>query len=327
MTVLITGGAGYIGSHMAWLCHDQSIPCVVLDDLSTGFADQLPPDMPVVVGDVGDRALVHDLLNRYQIDSLLHFAAKIVVPESVAAPLAYYQTNTAKACTLLDCAQAHGIKQVVFSSTAAVYGDVQESPVTEHALTQPTSPYGQSKRMVEQMLFDAAHAYGMRSVVLRYFNVAGADPFGRTGQSNPQATHLIKLACLAALGQRPDLTIYGDDYPTPDGTGVRDYIHVSDLAEAHLCALRYLQQGGGSLVANCGYGRGYSVRAVIEAVKQVSGVDFPVRIAKRRAGDPASLIADGRIARQVLAWTPRYEDLHQIVDHALAWERRCLAAV
>jgi UDP-glucose 4-epimerase len=322
MTLLITGGAGYIGSHMAWLCYDQNIPFVVLDDLSTGYWDNLPPDTKLIIGDVADEALLKTLFKEHAITSIIHFAAKIVVPESVAHPLDYYRNNTAKACVMIDCAIKHGVQHFVFSSTAAVYGDAQSGLVIEGAPKSPTSPYGHSKLMVEQMLADAKKAHGLSFVVLRYFNVAGADPQGRTGQSNPQATHLIKLANLTSLGQRPQLLIYGDDYNTPDGTGIRDYIHVSDLVSAHLCALNYLQQGGLSLIANCGYGQGYSVRDVIAAVKEISGVDFPVRVTQRRAGDPASLVADATLARTILGWVPQFNDLKTIVRHALDWEKK-----
>lgn len=321
MTILITGGAGYIGSHMAWAFHDKNISFVVLDDLSTGYPGNLPPNTNLVVADIGDEQILTHLLRAHGIKSIIHFAAKIVVPESVAYPLDYYRNNTAKACVLIDCAIKCRVKNFIFSSTAAVYGDVQTSLVTEQSIKVPTSPYGHSKLMVEQMLSDAYQAHGLSYVVLRYFNVAGADPKGRTGQSNPMATHLIKLANLTALGQRKEMFIYGDDYHTPDGTGIRDYIHVSDLVSAHACALNYLQQGGLPLTANCGYGRGYSVREVIKTVKKVSRVDFPVRVTKRRPGDPASLVADGSVARKNLGWIPEFEDLECIVRHAFDWEK------
>ena len=322
MTLLITGGAGYIGSHMAWLCHDHNIPHVVLDDLSTGFRDQLPSETPFVVGDVADEELLRSVFKDYSVTAIIHFAAKIVVPESVAHPLDYYRNNTAKSCVLIDAAIKHGIKKFVFSSTAAVYGNAHDGLLKEDLIKIPTSPYGHSKLMIEQILSDAHHAHGLNYVVLRYFNVAGADPKGRTGQSNPHATHLIKLANLTALGQREELLIFGDDYSTPDGTGIRDYIHVTDLVSAHACALHYLQKGGTPLVANCGYGQGFSVREVIAAVKQVSGIDFKVRLTSRREGDPASLVADATIARKILGWTPHLNDLTTIVRHALDWEKK-----
>ena len=324
MTILITGGAGYIGSHMAWLCHDQKIPFIVLDDLSTGFRDNLPPGSNFIEGDIADEKLLYNLFKQHAVKTIIHFAAKIVVPESVAHPLDYYRNNTAKACILIDCAIKHGVKHFIFSSTAAVYGDAQVGLVTEQCAKTPTSPYGHSKLMVEQVLADAHQAHGLSYVVLRYFNVAGADPQGRTGQSNPHATHLIKLANLTALGQREALLVYGDDYNTPDGTGIRDYIHVSDLVEAHACAWRYLQNGGAPLIANCGYGHGFSVKEVVQTTKQVSGVDFEVKITQRRAGDPASLVADATIARHILGWTPRYHDLDIIVRHALDWETKII---
>ena len=322
MTLLITGGAGYIGSHMAWLCHDQKISYVVLDDLSTGFLENLPPDAILVRGDVADEVLLNTLFKEHAITSIMHFAAKIIVPESVVHPLHYYLNNTVKACVLIDCAIKHGIKQVIFSSTAAVYGDSLEGPVKETALKNPTSPYGHSKLMVEQILADAHQAHGLSYVVLRYFNVAGADPLGRTGQSGVQATHLIKRACQAALGSQPELKIFGADYPTPDGTCIRDYIHVYDLVLAHASAMKYLQQGGVPLIANCGYGKGFSVREVIHAVKEVSGIDFPVAVTQRRVGDPTSLVADSTLARDVLGWHPHYHDLHIIMRHALDWEKK-----
>ena len=322
MTLLITGGAGYIGSHMAWLCHDQNIPFVVFDDLSTGFRENLPQEAVFIHGDCGDEELLTTIFKQHAITAIMHFAAKIVVPESVTHPFDYYRNNTAKACVLLDCAIKHDIKHFVFSSTAAVYGDALDGLLVEDTPKNPTSPYGRSKWMVEQMLADAYKAHGLNYAVLRYFNVAGADPDGRAGQSGLNATHLIKIACQAAIGTRADIHIFGDDYPTADGTCIRDYIHVSDLVSAHACAVHYLQQGGTPLIANCGYGKGFSVREVIETVKQVSGVDFPVRVADRRAGDPASLVADARLARDVLGWEPHYNDLKTIIRHALDWEKK-----
>ncbi len=276
MSVLVTGGAGYIGSHMVLALLDAREDVVVLDNLTTGFRDAVPSEATFVQGDFGDEALVNDLIARHGIDAIVHFAAKIVVPDSVADPLGYYLNNTAKARTLIACAVAGGVQQFVFSSTAAVYGETGNEPVTESAPLAPVSPYGRSKLMVEWMLADTAKAHGLRYVVLRYFNVAGADPAGRAGQSTRDATHLIKVAVQAALGRRNSLSVFGTDYPTPDGTCLRDYIQVTDLVRAHVDALRYLRQGGESLTCNCGYNRGYSVREVIEVVKAVSGVDFPV---------------------------------------------------
>jgi UDP-glucose 4-epimerase len=322
MTILVTGGAGYIGSHMTLELRDAGESVVVLDDLSTGFRSAVPSDVPLVVGDFGDEALVRDLLKRHEIDSIIHFAAKIVVPESVADPLGYYSNNTAKARSLLAQAVAAGVNRFIFSSTAAVYGDPQSNPVTEDSVLSPVSPYGRSKLMVEWMLEDVGRAHGLGYVALRYFNVAGADPLGRSGQSTPNATHLVKVAAQAALGLRPKLQVFGADYPTPDGTCVRDYIQVNDLARAHLDALDHLRGGGQSLVCNCGYGHGFSVLEVIETVKRVSGVDFPVELAGRRPGDPAAIVAANDRIKAAFGWTPRYDDLETIVRQALDWERR-----
>jgi UDP-glucose 4-epimerase len=322
MTILVTGGAGYIGSHMVYELVDAGEPVVVLDNLSTGFRFLLPGSVPFVTGSTGDRELVAQTIARYGVTAIIHFAASVVVPESVADPLAYYSNNTMNTCSLLQAAVENGVKHVVFSSTAAVYGNPALVPVREDAATVPISPYGSSKLMSEILLHDTGRAYGLRFVILRYFNVAGADPAMRTGQSTPQATHLIKVACETALGKRPRLDVFGTDYATADGTCVRDYIHVSDLARAHSATLDYLRGGGASATFNCGYGRGASVLEVIAAVKRVSGIDFPVEIGPRRAGDPAELVADvGRITA-TLDWHPRYQELDTIVAHALAWERR-----
>ncbi|MDJ1158316.1 UDP-glucose 4-epimerase GalE [Chelatococcus sp. SYSU_G07232] len=325
MAVLVTGGAGYIGSHMVLALHDAGEEAVVLDDLSTGFPWAVPDDVPLVEGDIADAALVAKIIAEYDVTAVAHFAARIVVPESVADPLGYYLANTVKSRALIEAVVTAGIRDFVFSSTAAVYGNTTVSPVPEDAPLAPVSPYGRSKLMTEWMLADAAQAHGLRYVVLRYFNVAGADPAGRSGQSTPHATHLIKVACQAALGLRPGLDVFGTDYPTPDGSCVRDYIQVTDLAEAHLAALAHLRGGGASGIYNCGYGRGYSVLEVAEAVKRISGVDFPVRLAPRRAGDPASIVADVRRIRADLGWVPTRADLDGIVMQALAWERELLA--
>jgi UDP-glucose 4-epimerase len=321
MTILVTGGAGYIGSHLVHELADAGERVVVLDNLSTGFRFLIPSSVPFVVGSTGDRALVAKTIQQHGVTAIIHFAASIVVPESVADPLAYYGNNTMNTCTLLDAARETGVKQFIFSSTAAVYGNPQTTPVREDAPTAPISPYGSSKLMSEIMLHDAGRAYGLRFVVLRYFNVAGADPKRRTGQSTPAATHLIKVACEAALGKRAKIEIFGTDYPTPDGTCIRDYIHVSDLARAHSAALGYLRRGGDSATFNCGYGRGASVLEVIASVKRVSRRDFPVELRDRRAGDPAALVADVSRIRSTLAWHPQFEDLDTIVSHALAWEQ------
>jgi UDP-glucose 4-epimerase len=322
MSVLVTGGAGYIGGHMVLALLDAGEKVVVLDNLSTGFRWAVPPEAELVVGDFGDSALVADLIATREVDAIAHFAAKIVVPDSVSDPLGYYENNTAKARSLLACAVEGGIRNFIFSSTAAVYGEPQVNPVAEDAGSLPINPYGRSKLMVEWMLQDTAKAHDLRYVALRYFNVAGADPAGRLGQSTPNATHLIKVAVQAALGHRAGMDVYGTDYPTPDGSCIRDYIHVSDLVGAHLLALDYLRRGGASLTCNCGYGRGFSVLEVIDVVKQVSGVDFPVRIAGRRAGDPASIVALADRVRETLKWTPQHDDLPTIVKQALDWERR-----
>jgi UDP-glucose 4-epimerase len=321
MAILVTGGAGYIGSHMVYALLETGERVVVLDNLSTGFDWAVAPGVPLVVGETGDQRLVESTLREHGIDAIIHFAASVVVPDSVRDPLAYYRNNTANSRTLIECAVNCGVRHFIFSSTAAVYGDPTEVPVREDAAVLPVSPYGWSKLMTERMLHDASKAYDLRCVILRYFNVAGADPQCRTGQSTNGATHLIKVAVETALNLRPKLTIFGTDYPTPDGTGVRDYIHVSDLVVAHRDALRQLRAGGASSTFNCGYGRGFSVREVIEAVKQVSGADFKVETAPRRPGDPARIVADPAQIRKTLHWQPRYDDLPTIVKHALAWER------
>ncbi|MFC0239252.1 UDP-glucose 4-epimerase GalE [Rhodopseudomonas telluris] len=320
--ILVTGGAGYIGSHMTLALQAAGERPLVIDDLSTGRRDAIPDGVPLFQGSVGDAAFVGHIMDRYPIAAIVHFAASIVVPDSVAQPLDYYRNNTANARTLLDCAVKRGVPHVVFSSTAAVYGEPDRTPIAEDQPTQPINPYGRSKLMVEWMLGDVAHAHPFTYAALRYFNVAGADPEGRTGQSTPNATHLIKIAVQAALGKRDGLDVFGTDYPTADGSCIRDYVHVSDLVAAHLDALRYLRAGHPSITCNIGYATGYSVLEVIEVVKRVSGVDFPVRIKGRRAGDPAALVASNARARTALGWTPRYDDLETIVRHALAWEKR-----
>jgi len=325
LTVLVTGGAGYIGSHMVLELLGAGERVVVLDNLSTGRRSAVPSEVELVVGDFGDEALVSDLLASRDVDAIIHFAAKIVVPDSVADPLGYYLNNTASARSLLACAVAKNIKHFIFSSTAAVYGEPEQNPVSEDESLKPVSPYGRSKLMVEWMLEDVAHAHDLRYVVLRYFNVAGADPKGRAGQSFPNATHLIKVAAQAALGMRKGMEIYGTDFPTPDGTCLRDYIQVSDLARAHMAALKHLRAGGGNLTANCGYQRGYSVLEVVETVKRVSGVDFDVKISGRRPGDPAAIVAANGKARNVLGWTPIHDNLDEIVRQALAWEKKMMS--
>ncbi len=301
---------------------DAGEDVLVLDNLSTGFRWAVPAEAKFVEGDVGDHNLVRRLLLRNRIDAIIHFAGSIVVPESVADPLGYYLNNTCKSRSLIACAVETKIPHFIFSSTAAVYGMAKVNPVTEDVDLKPISPYGSSKLMTEIMLRDTAVAHPLRYVALRYFNVSGADPKGRSGQSTPHATHLIKVAAQAALGERPYLEVFGTDYPTEDGTCIRDYIHVSDLVRAHLDALRYLRQGGKSEVLNCGYGAGFSVLDVISAVKRVAKTDFPVRISERRAGDPASLVAGAGRIHEVLGWEPKLNDLDTIVGHSLGWERR-----
>jgi len=325
MTILVTGGAGFIGGHTVLALLDRGEVPVVLDDLSTGTQAAVPHGVPLHVGDVGDAKLVSRLVQEHGVDAILHFAAKIVVPESVTDPLGYYQSNTLKTHALLQAAVRAGVKHFIFSSTAAVYGNPSIVPVTETADPKPLSPYGRSKLMSELILADAGAAYGLHHVTLRYFNVAGADPNGRLGQSTPAATHLIKVALETALGRRSYMSIYGSDYPTPDGTCVRDYIHVSDLTRAHLTALDHLRSGGASRILNCGYGRGYSVKEVIHAVRMAAGTDFEIRHAPRRAGDPAVVVANSDELMK-LGWKPELNDLPTMIEHALAWERK-LAAI
>ena len=322
MSVLVTGGAGYIGGHMVLALLDAGESVIVLDNLSTGFRWAVPPEAIFVEGDFGDEALVASILAEHKVEAVAHFAARIVVPESVTEPLGYYLNNTAKARTLIETVVKAGVRNFIFSSTAAVYGEPSSSPVTEDIALAPINPYGRSKLMVEWMLADTVKAHDLRAVVLRYFNVAGADPAGRLGQSTPNATHLIKIAVQAALGHRNGMDVFGTDYPTPDGSCVRDYIQVSDLIAAHMLALGHLRAGGASLTCNCGYGTGLSVMEIIDVVKSVSGIDFPVRIAGRRAGDPASLVAGADRIRETLGWTPKYQDVRGIVRQALDWERR-----
>jgi UDP-glucose 4-epimerase len=322
MSVLVTGGAGYIGGHMVLALLDAGEDVIVLDNLSTGFRWAVPPQVKLVVGDFGDGETLERIFSTHDIEAVAHFAAKIVVPESVADPLAYYENNTAKARSLIAAAVRHKVKHFIFSSTAAVYGEPPVPQVTEDTPQAPINPYGRSKLMVEWMLKDVSAAHDLRHVALRYFNVAGADPQGRLGQSTPNATHLIKVAVQAALGHRNGMDVFGTDYPTRDGSCIRDYIQISDLIAAHMLALKHLRAGGASLTCNCGYGRGLSVLEVIDVVKRVSGVDFPVRISGRRAGDPAALVAGAERIRAELGWTPKHDDVEGIVAQALNWERR-----
>jgi UDP-glucose 4-epimerase len=324
--VLVTGGAGYIGSHFVLALLDRGESAVIIDDFSTVPRREPPAGTPLVVGDIGDIDLVRRVVREHRIREVVHFAARIVVPESVADPLAYYLANVVKTRAMLEAAVKAGVERIVFSSTAAVYGNAATSPLNEDAPLNPLSPYGTSKLVCEWMLRDAAHAHGLNYAALRYFNVAGADPTGRSGQTVQNATHLVKVAVQAALGLRDSLTVFGTDYDTPDGTCIRDYIHVSDLAAAHVEVLRHLRREGGRLTMNCGYGRGYSVLEVIEAVKRASGSDFPVAYGPRRSGDPVRVVADPSRLRRTVDWVPRFDDLDAIAGTALAWERRLAEA-
>ena len=321
--VLVTGGAGYIGSHAVLALADAGWPVAVIDNLSTGFRFAVPPEVPFILGDVEDGELLGRIFAAHGTRAVMHFAGSIIVPESVENPLAYYHNNTAKSRSLIAAAVAAGVPHFIFSSTAATYGVPETSPVCEDSPTLPINLYGTSKLMTELMLADVSKAHPMNYCALRYFNVAGADPMGRTGQSTAGATHLIKVAVEAALGKRGDVAVFGSDYATADGTGVRDYIHVSDLAAAHVLALEALiGDPGRSLTMNCGYGRGFSVLEVLDAVDRVTEGRIRRRIAGRRAGDPDSLVSDNSRIRATLPWTPRYDDLDTIVRHALQWERR-----
>lgn len=319
MKVLVTGGAGYIGSHVLRQLREAGHDAVVFDNLSTGHR-WATLGAPLVKGDLADGEALDALFSAHTFDAVLHFAAFIVVSESVANPLKYYANNTRNTLNLIERVQRFGVKHMVFSSTAAVYGIAENPLVDEHAPLAPINPYGASKMMSERMLSDLAAVTDLTHVTLRYFNVAGADPGGRLGQASANATHLIKMACQAAQGKRDSLQVFGSDYDTEDGTCVRDYIHVEDLARAHLDALDFLEHGGDSQTLNCGYGRGYTVREVAAAVQQVSGVNFPVVDVPRRAGDPPALVADSRRLRELLGWTPRYDDLQRIVADAWRWE-------
>lgn len=321
--VLVTGGAGYIGSHVVRQLVEAGERVVVLDNLSTGFRSAVTGGT-LAEGDTGDPALVSELLAAHGIDTILHFAAHTIVPESVSDPLKYYGNNTCSTRSLLECAVHAGVARFIFSSTAAVYGVPRDGLAREDSPTLPINPYGTSKLMSEWMLRDTSLAHGLDYVALRYFNVAGADPGGRIGQSTRRATLLTKVACEAAVGKRPHVSIFGTDYHTPDGTGVRDYIHVEDLAAAHLDALTYLREGGESTVLNCGYGHGYSVREVLDAVDKASGSKLRRVEESRRPGDPPVLIASADRIRSVLGWEPRYDDLEFIVETSLRWERRLL---
>jgi UDP-glucose-4-epimerase len=321
--VLVTGGAGYIGSHAVLALKDAGWPVAVIDNLTTGFRFAIPDGVTLYEGDIEDAELLGRIFAECGIGAIMHFAGSIIVPESVENPLKYYHNNTAKSRALIDAAVKAGVGHFIFSSTAATYGVPEVSPVTEDSPKSPINPYGMSKLMTELMLADVAKAHPINFCALRYFNVAGADPQARTGQSTAGATHLIKVAVEAALGKRSHVGVFGTDFDTPDGTGVRDYIHVSDLANAHVLALEELiSKPGQSLTMNCGYGRGFSVLEVLDAVDRVTNQTIDRRIEGRRAGDPDSLISDNNRIKATLPWVPRYADLSTIVEHALAWERK-----
>jgi len=322
--VLVTGGAGYIGSHAALALREAGVPVVVLDDLSTGLRAAIPPGVPFVQGSTGDDALVRDTLRRFGIGAVMHFAGSLIVAESLAHPIRYWRNNVSNTLALAESCVSAGVRRMVFSSTAAVYGPSSGWMVDEQAELSPSTPYGASKLAAERMLGDLAGAHGLSVAVLRYFNVAGTDMQGRIGQRTPGATHLIKVACEVATGQRPSLSVFGNDYATPDGTCVRDFIHVSDLADAHVLALRYLQGGGASVTLNCGYGTGHSVQAVIQAVEAQTGWTLPVRPAPRRPGDIPVLVARAERIREVLGWAPRRTGLDQIIASSLRWEQRMM---
>jgi UDP-glucose 4-epimerase len=325
MPILVTGGAGYIGSHMTYALADIGEDVVVIDNLSTGVRENLSPKARFILGDVGDGAVVRRVIEDHGIDRVIHFAGSVVAPESVERPLLYYRNNTEASRTLIEACVEKRVGQFIFSSSAAVYGLGETGPIAETTPTLPINPYGRSKLMTEWMLADTAKACDFRYVALRYFNVAGADPEGRTGQSTPRATHLIKRASQVALGREPHLDIFGTDYPTPDRTAIRDYIHVRDLVDVHLLALKHLAGNGGSAIYNCGYGRGSSVNEVVSAVERVSGRSLAVRRRPRRQGDPPCLVANADRLRVNFGWLPKHQDLDEIVRSALQWERRLSA--
>lgn len=321
MPVLVTGGAGYIGSQTVLELIDAGETVIVLDNLSTGFKAAVSPAAKLVVGDVGNSTLLASVIAEHKIDAIIHFAGSVVVPESVANPLNYYHNNTCQTRILIESAVEGGVPHFIFSSTAAVYGAGGHEPVKENSPLRPQSPYGRSKLMSEWMLEDISKAHGLRHTVLRYFNVAGADPRGRTGQATKGATHLIKVASEAALGKRKFVEVFGTDYPTADGTCIRDYIHVKDLAVAHKLALARLRGGGENLTANCGYSRGYSVFEVLRAVERINGTKLDIRLSNRRPGDTTSIVADSNLARGKFGWMPKFDNLDVIVSSALNWER------
>jgi len=320
MTVLITGGAGYIGSHAVLAFREAGYEVVVVDNLATGHRDAVPAEVPFIKCDVGDLQRVQETIQAHGITTVIHFAGSLIVPESVEKPLAYYLNNTAASRNLVEVCVKTGVRHFIFSSTAAVYGIPERLPIAETAPTEPINPYGRSKLMTEWILNDAAAAHRLGVVALRYFNVTGADPEGRTGQSTPNATQLVKVASEAATGLRDEVIIFGQDYDTPDGTCIRDYIHVTDLVDAHVRALRYLEAGGESQVLNCGYGHGFSVIEVLDKVQEVSGANFVIRTGPRRPGDPPEVFADVSRIRDVLAWRPSHDDLTEMVASTVRWE-------
>ena len=321
MAILVTGGAGYIGSHMTWRLVDQQEKVVVLDNLSTGFHGLVPPSVKLIEGDIGDRELVANVLREEDIEAVIHFAGSIVVPESVSDPLKYYENNTVKSRNLIESCVKSGVDKFIFSSTATVYGEPDLGQLDEDLPLLPINPYATSKVMTEWMLRDVALAHDFRYIAIRYFNVAGADPQGRSGQSSKNATHLIKVASQVALGEREKLQVFGTDYDTPDGTCIRDYVHVTDLISAHMDGLTYLRDGGASVAANCGYGHGYSVFDVIKALNSVIEDEIPVEITERRPGDAQSLVAKPEKIKSLFGWKPQHDDLEFVVKTALDWER------
>lgn len=321
-SVLVTGGAGYIGSHAVLALLDAGAKVVVVDNLSTGVISNLSKDATFVEGDIQDQDLLSRVIDEHGVEAVMHFAASLVVPESVEKPLLYYRNNVAGSLSLIEVCVDKGVNRIVFSSTAAVYGEPEKNPVVEETAVAPINPYGASKLMIERILRDAEAAHGISAGILRYFNVAGADPELRTGQSTRNATHLIKVAAEAALGKRDRMEIFGDDYPTPDGSGVRDYIHVSDLADTHVILLAAMIGGAPGGTYNCGYGKGFSVKQVIDAVEKVSGKTINKKISARRPGDAPEIVADSSRFRTQFGWEPKYADLHLIVETALNWERQ-----